>query len=142
MLKIDQVKQAGDLGATFIVAPGFNPEVVGYCIENGSRVIPGISNPTDIEMALEFVLEVVKFFPAETFGGLPTLKAISAPYGELRFMPTGGITETNLLSYLAFSKVVAWVVAGLRAKLVAAGDFAGITTLVKAAVRSHKPKIS
>jgi len=80
------------------------------------------------------VLEVVKFFPAETFGGLPTLKAISTPYGELRFMPTGGITETNLLSYLAFSKVVAWVVAGLRLELAQCWS--------KPPSRSHKPKIS
>ena len=141
VLKVDQVKQALDLGATFIVAPGFNPKVVGYCVENGIPVTPGISNPTDIEMALEFGLEVVKFFPAEAFGGLATLKAISAPYGGLRFMPTGGITEANLLSYLAFPKVLAcggsWMV---KSEMVSAGDFAGITALVKAAVTLAQTK--
>ena len=135
VLKVDQVKQAIDLGATFIVAPGFNPKVVGYCVENGITVTPGVSNPTDIEMALEFGLEVVKFFPAEAYGGLNTLKAISAPYGGLRFMPTGGITEKNLLTYLSFPKVLAcggsWMV---KPELILAGDFAGITTLVKSAV--------
>ena len=135
VLKVDQVKKAVDLGATFIVAPGFNPKVVGYCIENGITVTPGVSNPTDIEMALEFGLEVVKFFPAEAFGGIKTLKAISAPYGGVRFIPTGGITEENLLSYLSFPKVLAcggsWMV---KPEQISAGDFAGITKLVKSAV--------
>ena len=135
VLKIDQVKQAVDLGATFIVAPGFNPKVVGYCVENDITVTPGISNPTDIEMALEFGLEVVKFFPAEAYGGLTTLKAICAPYGGLRFMPTGGITESNLLDYLNFSRVLAcggsWMV---KPAMIAAGKFARITELVGAAV--------
>ena len=91
VLKIDQVKQAVDNGATYIVSPGFNPKVVGYCIQNNIPITPGISNPTDIEMALEFDLEVVKFFPAEAYGGLKTLKAMSAPYNMMHFIPTGGI---------------------------------------------------
>jgi 2-dehydro-3-deoxyphosphogluconate aldolase/(4S)-4-hydroxy-2-oxoglutarate aldolase len=140
VLKVDQVKQAIDLGATFMVAPGFNPKVVGYCVEQGITVIPGVSNPTDIEMALEFGLDVVKFFPAEAMGGLAALKAISAPYGGLSFVPTGGITESNLPVYLAFPKVLAcggsWMV---KPELIAGGKFSQITTLVKAAVDlAHK----
>lgn len=136
VLKIDQVKEAMDLGSKFIVAPGFNPKVVGYCVDNGIPVAPGVSNPTDIEMALEFGLDLLKFFPAEAFGGLPTLKAICAPYGAVRFMPTGGITEANLPKYLEFPKVHAcggsWMV---KPGLVAAGKFDEITELVKAAVK-------
>ncbi len=139
VLKIDQVKQAVDNGAKFIVSPGFNPKVVAYCVENGIPITPGISNPTDIEMALEFDLGVVKFFPAEAFGGIKTLKAISAPYGSLRFIPTGGITEANLAPYLAFPKVLAcggsWMV---DPSLVSAGKFDEITGLVTAAVALAK----
>jgi 2-dehydro-3-deoxyphosphogluconate aldolase/(4S)-4-hydroxy-2-oxoglutarate aldolase len=135
VLKIDQVKQAIDNGATFMVSPGFNPKVVQYCVENNIPITPGTSNPTDLEMALEFGLEVVKFFPAEAFGGLKTLKAISAPYNMLKFIPTGGIGPKNVLDYLAFSKVLAcggsWMVKG---DLVAAGKFDEITALTKEAM--------
>lgn len=139
VLKIDQVKAAVDNGAKFMVSPGFNPTVVGYCVENGIPITPGISNPTDIEMALEFGLEVVKFFPAEAFGGIKTLKAISAPYGMLRFIPTGGITEANLKDYLGFNKVLAcggsWMVPTDK---IAAGQFAAVTELVRSAVALAK----
>jgi 2-dehydro-3-deoxyphosphogluconate aldolase/(4S)-4-hydroxy-2-oxoglutarate aldolase len=135
VLKIDQVKQAVDNGAQFIVSPGFNPKVVGYCVENAIPITPGISNPTDIEMALEFDLGVVKFFPAEAFGGIKTLRAISAPYGGVRFIPTGGISEKNLGDYLAFSKVLAcggsWMV---DPALVSSGKFEEVTALVRSAV--------
>jgi 2-dehydro-3-deoxyphosphogluconate aldolase/(4S)-4-hydroxy-2-oxoglutarate aldolase len=135
VLKVDQVKQAVDNGATFMVSPGFNPKVVQYCVENNIPITPGTSNPTDLEMALEFGLEVVKFFPAEAFGGLKTLKAISAPYNMLKFIPTGGISPSNLLDYLRFSKVLAcggsWMVKG---DLVAAGKFDEITALTKEAM--------
>lgn len=135
VLKIDQVKEAVDNGATFMVSPGFNPKVVQYCVENNISITPGISNPTDIEMALEFGLEVVKFFPAEAFGGLKTLKAISAPYGMMRFIPTGGISPANLLDYLAFPKIVAcggsWMVKG---DMIDGKRFDEITALTKEAV--------
>lgn len=135
VLKIDQVKAAVDAGATFMVSPGFNPKVVGYCVDNSIPITPGVSNPTDIEMALDFGLEVVKFFPAEAFGGLKTLKAMSAPYGMVRFIPTGGITPGNLLDYLAFEKVVAcggsWMV---KKDLIVAGDFDRIQKLTAEAV--------
>ncbi len=135
VLKIDQVKQAVDNGATYIVSPGFNPKVVGYCVENDIPITPGISNPTDIEMALEFDLEVVKFFPAEAYGGLKTLKAMAAPYNMMQFIPTGGINANNLLDYLKYEKV--WACGGswmVKKDLIAGGKFDEIQRLTKEAV--------
>lgn len=135
VLKVEQVKQAVDAGATFIVSPGFNPKVVGYCIDKGIPVTPGVSNPTDIEMALDFGLEILKFFPAEAFGGLKTLKAMSAPYTMMRFIPTGGIGPGNVLDYLKHPKVAAcggsWMV---KSDLIAGGQFERITELTREAV--------
>lgn len=135
VLKIDQVKQAIDYGACFIVSPGFNPKVVRYCVENSIPVTPGISTPTDIEMALEFELKIVKFFPAEAFGGLKTLKAISAPYQMMKFIPTGGIGPKNVLEYLKHPKVVAcggsWMV---KSDLISNGQFEEITRLSRQAI--------
>lgn len=135
VLSIDQVKEAVDCGAKFIVSPGFNPQVVGYCLDNSIPVIPGVCTPTEIETALGFGLEVVKFFPAETFGGLSTLKAISGPYGMMKFIPTGGINANNLVDYLEFEKVLAcggsWIV---KKNLLASKNFEEITYLTKYAV--------
>jgi 2-dehydro-3-deoxyphosphogluconate aldolase/(4S)-4-hydroxy-2-oxoglutarate aldolase len=135
VLKVDQVKAAVDAGARFIVSPGFGPKVVGYCVENGIPIFPGCSNPTDIEMALDAGLSVVKFFPAEAFGGLKTLKAIAAPYSMMQYIPTGGIDPTNLTSYLAFSKVLAcggsWMV---RNETIKAGRFDEVERGVREAV--------
>ena len=135
VLKVDQVKLAVDNGASFIVSPGFNPKVVKYCVDNGISITPGCSNPTDLEMALDFDLEVVKFFPAEAFGGLKTLKAMSAPYNMLRFIPTGGISPGNILDYLRFDKVVAcggsWMV---KSDLINDGKFDEIKALTTEAV--------
>ena len=107
ILSVDQVKSAVDSGAQFIVSPGLNPKVVSYCIENGILITPGVCTPSDIEAALDFGLDVLKFFPAEAFGGLKTLKALSGPYRSVRFIPTGGVTIENLESYLSFSRVLA-----------------------------------
>jgi 2-dehydro-3-deoxyphosphogluconate aldolase / (4S)-4-hydroxy-2-oxoglutarate aldolase len=103
-------KQAADArgaGAQFVVAPGFSPAVVDYCVEHDIPVFPGVCTPTEIEAALERGLDVLKFFPAEPMGGINFLKAIAAPYVGVRFMPTGGINAANVLSYLAFNRVVA-----------------------------------
>ncbi len=136
VLTTAQADEARDAGATFIVSPGFNPKVVQHCLDQDLPIIPGISNPTDIEMALEHGLEVVKFFPAEAFGGLKTLKAMSAPYGNLRFMPTGGISPANVNEYLAFPKVLAcggsWMV---KPELYADGNFAPVEAAVHEAVK-------
>jgi 2-dehydro-3-deoxyphosphogluconate aldolase/(4S)-4-hydroxy-2-oxoglutarate aldolase len=124
VLKVDQVKAAVDVGARFMVAPGFNPKVVEYCVENNITVTPGICTPSDIEAALEFGLEVLKFFPAEAFGGLKTLKAMSGPYGTVKYIPTGGISPNNLVDYLQFPKTLAcggtWVA---KSNLISEGHF-------------------
>ncbi|MBN1847015.1 MAG: bifunctional 4-hydroxy-2-oxoglutarate aldolase/2-dehydro-3-deoxy-phosphogluconate aldolase [Deltaproteobacteria bacterium] len=107
VLKVDQVKAAADMGVEFMVSPGFNPKVVAYCVENNIIITPGICTPSDIEAALEFGLDALKFFPAEAFGGLKTLEALSGPYGMVRFIPTGGVGPGNLVNYLRFPKTLA-----------------------------------
>ncbi len=135
VLTVEQVRRAVSAGARFIVSPGFNPKVVDYCIENGIPVTPGINSPTQIEMALERNLKVLKFFPAETSGGVAMLKAMSAPYGEVKFIPTGGVNAENLNSYLSFSKVHAcggsWMV---KSELIKGHRFEEITRLVREAI--------
>jgi len=131
----DQAKAAVDAGAKFVVAPGFNRRTVSWCVDNQIPVFPGTSSPTDLEMALEHGLEVVKFFPAEAIGGVKTLKAFSAPYGELRFVPTGGIGPGNVKDYLALPCVVAcggsWMV---NPDLLRAGKFDEVQRLAAEAV--------
>ena len=135
VLKIEQVKQAVECGACFIVSPGFSPKVVQYCIENDIPVTPGVSTPTDIQVAHEFGLDIVKFFPAEAFGGLKTLKAMSAPYQMMKFIPTGGIGPQNVLEYLKHPKVPAcggsWMV---KSNLISNQQFDEITRLSREAV--------
>jgi len=134
VLSIDNVKNAVDAGAKFIVSPGLNPKVVEYCLENKIPITPGIATPTEIERALEFDLEVVKYFPAEALGGLNYLKAISAPFPKLKFIPTGGIDEKNILNYLQFSKVIAcggsWMV---KSELISSKNFEEIKNLASQA---------
>lgn len=139
VLSIDQVKQAVDAGACFVVAPGLNPKVVTYCLENNIPVSPGVCTPTDIETALDLGLEVLKFFPAETFGGLKTLKALSAPYTKARFIPTGGLNAGNVLEYLKNPQVVAcggsWMV---KSAYISDKAFETITRLTREAVEIVK----
>ena len=136
VLTTEQVEQAVAAGAKFIVSPGLNPKVVQYCIDKNILIIPGITNPSDIEIAMEFGLEVVKFFPAEAAGGLKMIKAMSEPYSKMKFMPTGGIHIGNLNDYLSFEKIVAcggsWMV---KKDLVAMENFEKIETLAREAVR-------
>ena len=130
-----QVDDAIEAGAKFIVSPGFNPEIVKYAQSKGCPIIPGINNPTGIEQALELGLDTVKFFPAEQSGGISMIKAMSAPYGAVSFMPTGGIGPTNVNDYLSFNKIVccggSWMV---KPEMIKNGDFDGITKLVRQAV--------
>jgi 2-dehydro-3-deoxyphosphogluconate aldolase/(4S)-4-hydroxy-2-oxoglutarate aldolase len=107
VLTVDQAKRAVDAGATYIVSPGLNPAVVGWCVEQGVPILPGCATPSDIEAALGFGITTVKFFPAEALGGIKLIKAMSAPYGNVSFVPTGGIDEKNVGEYLAFDKVLA-----------------------------------
>ncbi len=136
VLTVDQVKAALDCGARYIVSPGLNPKVVEYCLSRSVAVTPGVATPSDVEQALELGLEVVKFFPAEATGGLPYLKALSGPYGKVRFIPTGGIDESNLLPYLKFPKTLAcggsWMV---KPELITAKQFDKIRDLTARAVQ-------
>ena len=104
---IEQAQEVVEAGAHFVVTPGFNPRTVAWCLEHNVPVFPGIATPTDLEMALEHNIDVVKFFPAETLGGVNTLKAFSGPYHNVRFIPTGGISAENLTDYLALPGVLA-----------------------------------
>lgn len=135
VLTIEQVDKAIAAGATFIVSPGLNPKIVRYCVEKNIPITPGCANPSDIEAAIELGLDVVKFFPAEAAGGLAMIKAMAAPYVNMKFMPTGGINEKNLISYLDFPKIIAcggsWMVSD---ELVKTGQFDKITALTKQAV--------
>jgi 2-dehydro-3-deoxyphosphogluconate aldolase/(4S)-4-hydroxy-2-oxoglutarate aldolase len=135
VLTKEQVDEAIEAGSKFIVSPGFNPEIVKYCQEKGCPIIPGINNPTGIEQALSLGLKTVKFFPAEQSGGINMIKAMSAPYGAVTFMPTGGIGPGNVNDYLSFNKIVccggSWMV---KADMINAGDFDGIAKLVREAV--------
>ena len=126
-----------EAGAKFIVSPGLNPRTVKYCIEKNVPVTPGTSSPSDIEQAIELGLEVVKFFPAEQSGGLAKIKAMAAPYVNMKFMPTGGINAKNLTDYLDFKKVIAcggsWMVPG---DLINAGQWDKIEQLTREAVQT------
>ncbi len=135
----DQAAAVVDAGAKFVVAPGFNPKTVAKCIDKNVPIFPGTSSPTDLEMALEFGLDIVKFFPAEAMGGVKTLKAFHGPYHTIRFMPTGGVSMANLKDYLSLPYVIgcggSWMAKG---DLIAAGRFDEITRLAKETVAMVK----
>ncbi len=135
VLTIDQAERAVKAGAKFIVTPGFSPAVVKYCNDRKIPITPGVATPTEIQMALDHGLEVVKFFPADSFGGIKTLKAMSAPYGMVKFIPTGGISAANLAEYLLFPKVLAcggsWMV---KDAFIKGGKFSEITRLTQEAI--------
>lgn len=107
VLTIEQAQRAKNAGAKFIVSPGFNPKVVQWCLDNDIVPTPGCTTPTEIEQALELGLNLVKFFPAEQSGGLDKIKALCAPYGNIKFIPTGGINLDNLKEYISFKKILA-----------------------------------
>ena len=136
VLTIDQVDRAVAAGAKFIVSPGFDPEIVDYCLSKDIPVYPGCITPSEVAQAVKRGLKVIKFFPAEQFGGVSTIKALAAPYTGVKFMPTGGVSAKNLESYLSFDRIVAcggsWMVKG---DLVKAGKFDEIKTLVEEAVQ-------
>ncbi len=136
VLTCEQVDAAIAAGSKFLVSPGLNPKVTAYALSKGIPMLPGCSNPSDIEAALELGLKTVKFFPAEAAGGLKMLKAMAAPYGQLTFMPTGGINADNLLDYLKFNKIVACGGSFMVAdQLVKEKKWDEITALTKDAVK-------
>ena len=136
VLSAQQAAQAVDAGAQFIITPGFNANVVSWCIENDIFVIPGISSASEIEMALAYQLEYVKFFPAQSSGGAKKIKDLSAPYQNLKFIPTGGINASNMHEYLELPCVEA--IGGsfmLPEECIANKDFKQIEVLSKNAIR-------
>lgn len=136
VLTEEQADAAVKAGAQFIVSPGFSENIVRHCQALGVTVIPGCSRPTDVEAAMRLGLSVVKFFPAEAAGGLPMMKAMSAPYGTVRFMPTGGIDEKNLVEYLSFDKILACGGSFMVKKdWVASGEFDKITEACRRTVK-------
>lgn len=135
VLTPEQADEAIEAGSKFIVSPGFNPRVVKHCIERGVPVLPGCATPSEVEAAMELGLKAVKFFPAEAAGGLNMIKSMSAPYGAVQFMPTGGINEDNMLDYLSFNKIIACGGSFMvKDALIDAGNFAEITRLTRNAV--------
>ena len=131
-----QVDEAVEAGATFVLAPGFNEEVVARAQERGVPVFPGVATPTEMETAMSRGVHVVKFFPAELLGGVRFLKAVSAAYQDIEFIPTGGVDLSNLPDYLAFERVVAcggsWMVSRERIRK---GEWERIAEEVGMAVR-------
>lgn len=136
VLTTGQVDAAVLAGAKFIVSPGFDPEIVDYCLDKQIPVFPGCVTPSEIAQAVKRGLKVVKFFPAGQFGGAATIKALAAPYAGLKFMPTGGVSAANLKDYFGCKSVIAcggsWMVKG---DLIAEGKFDEIRRLTEEAVK-------
>ena len=134
VITLDQCRKAVECGAKFIVAPGFDEEVVRWCVENGVAVTPGCVTPTEIMAAMKLGLNVVKFFPAGVYGGLSAMKALSGPFGGIKFIPTGGVNTQNIGEFIAAPFIHAvggsWVCPKAD---IAAGNFEKITELCKQA---------
>lgn len=140
IINIEQARQAIECGAQYLVSPGCSGKVIDYARERNIPIFPGIATPTDIILALDHGVEIVKFFPAETYGGVKALQSLSGPFPQVRFVPTGGINATNLGAYLALPRVVAcggsWMV---EKTLIAAGNFEEITRRTADAMKLIKP---
>lgn len=134
VLTTEQVDLAVKSGAKFIVSPGFDPEIVDYCLKKNIPVFPGCISPSEVAQAVKRGLKVVKFFPAEQAGGIAMIKAMAAPYQHLKFMPTGGINTGNLKDYLSCDKILccggSWMVKG---DMIRNGEFDQIQVMVKEA---------
>lgn len=139
VLTIEQVDRAVNAGAKFIVSPGFDPEIVDYCLSKNIPIFPGCITPSEVAQAVKRGLKVIKFFPAEQAGGVAMIKAMGAPYGMVKFMPTGGISAKNLKDYLSCSNIAccggSWMVKG---DLITEGRFDEIVALTKEAVELVK----
>lgn len=135
VLTTEQVDSAVKAGSKFIVSPGFNPKIVKYCVDRNIPIVPGTSRPSDVEAAIELGLDTVKFFPAEAAGGTAMLSSMGGPYAGIKFMPTGGIDEKNLMNYLSLKNVIACGGSFMvKNKYIAEGRFDLITEDVKNAM--------
>lgn len=132
VVNLEQCKLAVECGAKFIVSPGYDEEVVSWCCDNGIAVCPGCVTPTEIMMGLKHGLKVLKFFPANVYGGLSAIKALAGPFGGVKFIPTGGVNLQNVGEFIADSHIHAvggsWVCPKAD---IAAGNFDKITELCK-----------
>ena len=139
VINVDQLHDALDAGAKFIVSPGTSEEVIAEAVKLNVPVAPGVVTPSEIMIGLKYGLKVFKFFPAESYGGLKTIKALCGPFPQIRFIPTGGINQNNAEEYFKNAKIVAvggsWMV---TKDMVVAGDFAGITEKSAAATALFK----
>lgn len=135
VINVEQCREAISCGASFIVTPGYSGEVTAYCCDEGIPILPGVCTPTELMAVANHGLPVAKFFPAAQFGGLKTIKALAAPFPQMRFMPTGGVSEANILEYLAEPKVIAaggsWMV---KQDLIKEGRFDEIEAMTRSAV--------
>jgi 2-dehydro-3-deoxyphosphogluconate aldolase/(4S)-4-hydroxy-2-oxoglutarate aldolase len=140
ILTTDQADRAIDAGAQFVVAPGTNPVVVEHVLKRGLPMVPGVITPSEIELAMSLGATTLKFFPAETMGGVATLKALAGPYPDVRFIPTGGITPELLPTYLKLPSVAACGGSWLAPRdLLAAGRFDAIACLIEQATKLLAP---
>lgn len=139
VINVEQCKNAVECGAKFIVSPGYSEEVTQYCIENEIPIFPGICTPTELINVVNHGLPVAKFFPAAQYGGLKTINALGSVFPQMKFMPTGGVSESNVLEYLASPKIIAaggsWMVKG---DLIKAGKFDEIEAMTKSVVELVK----
>ncbi len=139
VINVQQLHDALDAGAKFIVSPGTSEEVIAEAVKLNVPVAPGVVTPSEIMIGLKYGLKVFKFFPAESYGGLKTIKALCGPFPQIRFIPTGGINQNNAEEYFKNPKIVAvggsWMV---TKDMVVAGDFAGITEKSAAATALFK----
>lgn len=136
IVNTEQARRAVDAGAKFLVSPGFSRKVTEFALEQKILILPGVCAPTELMAAMEYGLNTVKFFPAMQYGGLGTIKALSAPFPAMRFMPTGGVNASNIKEFLAFDKIIAcggsWMV---KDSFISQGNFAEIQKLTQEAVR-------
>jgi len=139
VINVQQLRDAVEAGAKFIVSPGSDPEVISEAMKLGVPVTPGVVTPSEIMMGLKLGVKVFKFFPAETFGGLKAIKALCGPFPQVKFIPTGGINQNNAAEYFKHPKILAvggsWMVGK---DMVAAGDFDGIAEKSAAATALFK----
>ncbi|MCL4135739.1 UNVERIFIED_CONTAM: hypothetical protein GTU68_019208 [Idotea baltica] len=135
VMNVEQAKAAHQAGATFLVCPGLDEQIVRYCLDQELAIYPGVSTASEVQKAYNLGLRSVKLFPAEAVGGVPLLKALSAPFAEMKFVPTGGVSLVNIVSYLSVKATLAvggsWMTAE---KLYQSGDYSAVTSAAQEAV--------